>query len=151
MRSVTKKLDHVIFYNDGTFSILNVRASYPHLDKPFAYRGEGGDSTSPPKYQVKLLIPKTSEYTPSVLAIRDAINTALRQADIPSLPANRKCLKDGDLSEKPEEAGMYILAPVKRVRRSFWAITSILSLVAGRSSQTTKRNRSFMAVVGLTV
>ncbi len=52
-RKIVKRVPNAVLYSDGTIRIENVRASYPHLFKP--YKGDDDNATS---YSVVAPMPK---------------------------------------------------------------------------------------------
>lgn len=108
-RTVVAKMKNITFFSDDTILIKNVRASYPHLDKPTAFVNADG-TRGRETYSLVVLIPKTEEYAEVIEGLNKRINRVRRSSQIDRLPANMKCLRDGDLTEKPEEVGMWILS-----------------------------------------
>ena len=92
-------------YDDGTIVIRNVRASYPHLDKPY----KGGDQTGEAAYSITGLIDKQAQ-KPTFLALRDMIRAMIAEHKLKDIPADRKFLRDGDLSGKESEEGQWKVA-----------------------------------------
>lgn len=86
-------------------ALHSVRISYPHLFEPFS-----GPDNGKPKYSAKFLIPKSN--TALVKQIADAIKAlcAAEASDKKVPPADKLCLRDGDLSGKEEEAGHWTLS-----------------------------------------
>ena len=96
-RTVLRDLPKIRFYSDGGILLKEVRASYPHLDKPWGM-AEGADK----KYGIMGLIPKTQEYRESVQAFNAFIDQFLVDLGKEPLPQSRKCLRNGDETGKPE-------------------------------------------------
>lgn len=121
-RTIVRELKNAVFYSDDSIFIKNVRLSYPHLDKPSSFTDRDGKA-SRPTYRATFLIPKTAEYRPLIEALRERIAKVMSDKKIERLAADRKCLRDGDLTEKPEDRGMWILSanekdpPILRDRR----------------------------------
>ena len=108
-RKVIGKFKNITFFSDETIAIKNVRASYPHLDKPTAFRDQNGQEGRV-TYNIKVLIPKTPDYEECIDLLNKRIEKVKRLTQIDRLPKNMRCLRDGDDTEKPEEAGMWTLS-----------------------------------------
>jgi hypothetical protein len=108
-RRVIRTGKNITLFSDDSIVIKNVRASYPHLDKPTTFRdpsGKEGRAT----YNIKVLIPKTPDYEECIDLLNKRINRVKRETQIDRLPKNMRCLRDGDDTEKPEDAGMWTLS-----------------------------------------
>jgi hypothetical protein len=57
-RTVIKQLPKITFYSDDTILLKDIRASYPHLDKPWSM-ADGNEK----KFSITGLIPKTPSTT----------------------------------------------------------------------------------------
>jgi len=104
-RTKILELPKIIFYSDESIYIKDVRASYPHLDKPWSM-DESGDK----KYSIMGLIPKTPEYADSVQALFTHMADYLKERKLQPLPPARLCLRDGDLTAKAEMAGHWTIS-----------------------------------------
>lgn len=95
-------------------TLKNVRISFAHIFRPQQFQNGEGD----PKYNATFLIPK--ENTKAVAAVKAALRAAAvgKWGDtLPSLKADRICLRDGDgEGERPEYAHCYYL-PASNARR----------------------------------
>lgn len=88
------------------FNLKEVRISYPHLFEPFAYQGTGKA-----KYSAKFLLDKKL-HAGLIKQVAEGIKalSAATFKDKKTPPADKLCLKDGDLSGKDEEAGCWVLS-----------------------------------------
>lgn len=87
-------------------NLRNVRISYPHLFEPKVFEG----NTGKPKYSAKFMIPKTD--TETVKKIGDLMKAmaaaSFKDKRLP--PADKLCMRDGDLTNKEEDAGYWLLS-----------------------------------------
>jgi len=98
-------------YEGFVFKITGVRASYPHLDKPYA-----GDDGGEPKFSLTgLMDKKTHKEAFKILnkGIEDFI--ASHKTKIAS---DKRCLKDGDDTDKDENQGNWIVSARETKRPS---------------------------------
>lgn len=93
-REVVTKVSNAVLYSDGTIRIDNVRASYPHLDKPY-----GGDEGGQPKYGIVAMLPKATHGAAKDL-VKKCIQDLLAKNDNAKVATDKWCLKDGDQSDK---------------------------------------------------
>lgn len=103
-RTVVKDVGKAILYSDGTILVKEVRASYPHIFKPYV-GDDGGDG----KYGIVGLMPKTKDYFPAKDLIRDLIKQTIIENKQKDLPAANKFLRDGNLKAREEYDGMYTI------------------------------------------
>lgn len=103
------ELPKIVFYSDATIQLKDVRASYPHLDAPWAM-----SEKSVKKYQIVGLIPKTAEYRSSVQALNDHIDEFVANLKKQPLPQSRKCLRDGNETGKPEMKDHWTISAAER-------------------------------------
>lgn len=108
-KSVVKSVKFGTLYADGTIKIENVRASYPHLDAPYAGRARAGGDQGKPAYSITGLLDKSTHKDVKNL-IRDHINSLMQEHKTKDIAADRKFLRDGDLSGKAENAGMFTVS-----------------------------------------
>lgn len=104
-REIKKKVKNAILYTDGTIRISGVRFSYPHLRKPY----KGDDDKGEPKYGLVALLPKKTHRAAKDL-IKERIEELLKENKVKSLASDRKFLRDGDTSGKPEHEGHYTVS-----------------------------------------
>lgn len=107
-KTIVKQVANAKLFDDGTILIENVRCSYPHLDKPYAKAGKDGKMPEP-AYSCTGLMPKDT-HKEAMLLIRDEIRRILAENKLKDIAADRKFLRDGDLTAKPTDAGMWIVA-----------------------------------------
>lgn len=108
-RVIVRHLPKVAFYSDGGIAIKDVRASYPHLDKPWAM-----SDTGEKKYSIVGLAPKTDEYRESIMALNAYLDQWLIDNKLPALPQNRKFLRNGDETGKPESMNHWTISASER-------------------------------------
>lgn len=116
-----KKVKNGVLYKSGHIKISNVRASYPHLDKPYG----GDDGKSEPKYSLTLLVPKHSHKEIEKI-IRDRIEVTKREHKTGPLKVAPSMLfiKDGDVDfpDKPECEGMWVISARESKRPDIYNI-----------------------------
>lgn len=109
-KRVVKEVKNAKLYDDGTIVVQNVRLSYPHLDKPHSGpAGDDGKSAGTPAYSCTGLMDKKT-HKEAMLLVRDAIRALMTENKVKDLPAEKKCLRDGDLSGKDTDEGMWKIA-----------------------------------------
>ena len=106
-RTIVKQAEKAILYSDGTILVKDVRASYPHIFKP--YEGQNDDGAKTAKYGIVSLMPKTKDYLPAKDLIRDHILQMIREQKLKDLPATNKFLRDGNLAAREEYEGMFTI------------------------------------------
>lgn len=91
-------------YEGGIIKILNVRASYPHLDKPYA-----GDDGGEPKYSILGLADKATheDVKKACLEVIDELKKANKNAKVAK---DKLFIKNGDDSDKEECEGMWTIS-----------------------------------------
>lgn len=106
-REVVKKVPNAVLYSDGTIRIDNVRASYPHLDKPWAGKDADGDEgkKKTAKYGIVGLLPKDTHKQAKDL-VKQAIMDMMAANDT-KVATDKWFLTDGDKGEKVEEEGHF--------------------------------------------
>lgn len=91
-------------YEGGIIKILNVRASYPHLDKPYA-----GDDGGEPKFSIVGLADKGSHQSVKEACVE--VIEDLKKANKNAKVAKDKLfIKNGDDSDKEEYEGMWTIS-----------------------------------------
>ncbi|EMQ4336866.1 DUF2815 family protein [Salmonella enterica subsp. enterica serovar Newport] len=115
-----KKVKNGVLYKSGHIKISNVRASYPHLDKPY-----GGEDGGEPKYSLTLLMPK-STHGEIEKVIREQIEVTKKNHKTGPLKVAPSMLfiKDGDTDfpDKPECEGMWVISARERKRPDVYNI-----------------------------
>jgi hypothetical protein len=111
---VEKSVTNGVLYTNGAIMIRNVRASYPHLDKP--YRGRDAKEDDPGKYRLVAMLPKESHGEVKDLIVQ-AINKLLaeRAPDV-KIPSDKKFIRNGDDMENVSYDGMYIVSASEALR-----------------------------------
>ena len=91
-------------YEGGIIKILNVRASYPHLDKPYA-----GDDGGEPKFSIVGLADKGThqEVKEACIEVIDDLKKANKNAKVAK---DKLFIKNGDDSDKEEYEGMWTIS-----------------------------------------
>lgn len=115
-----KKVKNGVLYNSGHIKISNVRASYPHLDKPY-----GGEDGGEPKYSLSLLVPKAThkEIEKIIRQQIEATKAAHKTGALKVAPSNL-FIKDGDVDypDSPESAGMWVISARESKRPDIYNI-----------------------------
>ena len=88
------------------FKALNVRASFPHIFKPNTKFGPDG------KREVILMLHK-EKHADLIAALTKEIDSFKAQIK-GGIPSDMICLKDGDLTDRPEYAGHMIIKPTSK-------------------------------------
>ena len=91
-------------YEGGIIKILNVRASYPHLDKPYA-----GDDGGEPKFSIVGLADKAThqEVKEACVEVIEDLKKANKNAKVSK---DKLFIKNGDDSDKEEYEGMWAIS-----------------------------------------
>lgn len=91
-------------YEGGIIKILNVRASYPHLDRPYA-----GDDGGEPKFSIVGLADKAThqEVKEACVEVIDDLKKANKNAKVAK---DKLFIKNGDDSDKEECEGMWTIS-----------------------------------------
>lgn len=107
-KKIVKEVKNAKLFDDGSILVTNVRLSYPHLDKPYAKPDKDG-KMGEPAFSATGLMPKKTHVEAKNL-IRDQMNALMAENKVKDIGAERKFLRDGDLTGKPENEGMWIVA-----------------------------------------
>ena len=91
-------------YEGGIIKILNVRASYPHLDKPYA-----GDDGGEPKFSIVGLADKGTHQSvkEACVEVIEDLKKANKNAKVSK---DKLFIKNGDDSDKEEYEGMWTIS-----------------------------------------
>ena len=91
-------------YEGGIIKILNVRASYPHLDRPYA-----GDDGGEPKFSIVGLADKAThqEVKEACIEVIEVLKKANKNAKVSK---DKLFIKNGDDSDKEEYEGMWTIS-----------------------------------------
>lgn len=107
-KTIQKEVTNAKLFDDGTILIENVRCSYPHLDKPYAKADKTGKMPEP-AFSMTSLMPKAT-HKEAMLLIRDEVRRILAENKLKDIAADRKFIRDGDLTAKDTDAGHWIVA-----------------------------------------
>lgn len=99
-----KTVPNAILYEGNVIKLLNVRASYPHLDAP--YKGDSDEGKA--AYSVTSLLPKDTHREAAKL-LSEAINAFAAEHKF-KVAKDRRCLKDGEGSGKDEQENCWIVS-----------------------------------------
>lgn len=101
-REIAKKVKNATLYADGTITIYNVRASYPHVDKKWAKKPD----KETPKFSIVGILPNDTHAEARKLLL-DECDRILKEAKVPKIKADLKFVRDGDLAAKSEYEGAW--------------------------------------------
>lgn len=108
-KKVVKEVKNGALYDDGTILIRNVRFSYPHLDKPYAGKKPDGTPMGEPAYSLTGLAPKAT-HKEVMLLCRDEVRRLLAENKLKDIGADKKFIRDGDLSGRETDAGNWTIS-----------------------------------------
>lgn len=92
-------------YSDGTILISDVRASYPHLDEPWAKK-----STDTKAYSLTGILP-VATHQPAIDLCLEVCDDLLKENNKgKDIADNVKFIRDGKPTKKPEYEGAWIIA-----------------------------------------
>ncbi len=94
----------------GTFRIKDVRLSYPHLFKPWA-QNEGDTK----RFSARFLLDK-KKHKKEIDYLEKHFLQLQKDVFKKRIPADKLCLRDGDLTGKPEDEGMMYLQASEKTR-----------------------------------
>lgn len=103
-REIISKVTNAVLYSDGLIRIDNVRASYPHLDKPWS--GEEGQEA---KFSVVSLLDKGTHKAAKDLIVK-RINEILKENKTEKIASDKKFIRDGDQMAKPECENQWVVS-----------------------------------------
>lgn len=86
---------------------LSGRFTYAYCGQPQSQENDEGKTVE--SWSCGLLMPKKTHKAPKDLCVR-RINELLVENKVKALPADKKFIKDGDLSDKPEYEGMWVVS-----------------------------------------
>lgn len=107
-REVVTKVTNAVLFSDGLIRIDNVRASYPHLAEPYAGKRDDG-TPGRLTFSIVGLLPKDTHKAAKDLCLK-RIQQLLDENKVPKVAADKKFIRDGDLSDKPENEGMWTVS-----------------------------------------
>lgn len=93
----------IVFHDDGVIQLNEVRLSYPNLWVPRASTlpPSPGGKPQPPKYSCEFILPKAT-HKEVIKLLHAKITELAKEALKGLLPADRYCLRDGNLKIRPE-------------------------------------------------
>lgn len=114
---IKKKVANAILYTNGMIKIENVRFSYPHLDKPYAGKGNGDEGKAgKPKYGIVGMLPKKTHVEAKNLIV-EAMNDLLKQNDNATVSSDKKFCRNGDDHERADTYGGHWIVSAREERR----------------------------------
>jgi hypothetical protein len=111
-RVIAKKVKNAILYEDGTIKIENVRFSYPHVFVP--KEGDKGDLS----YSLTGLLPKGTHKDAKNLVKEQIQKVIAGSPKHKNVGQNMWFLKDGDMTGKDNNAGMFLVSAREQKRPS---------------------------------
>ncbi len=96
--------DNIVFREDGTILVKNVRGSYLHLFEPWGMEGDKKKS-----YSGKFLLDKKT-HAAEIKALGQHINKLAIDAFKAKLATDKVFMRDGDDSGKPEQEGNWVIS-----------------------------------------
>jgi hypothetical protein len=104
-RTVVKKVDKATLWSDGTITVKDVRASYPHLDKKWAKN----PAKEIAKFSVVGILPN-STHAAAIQLIRDHADGLIKaHPKVNRIKADAYYVRDGDASAKDEYADAWTI------------------------------------------
>lgn len=103
-REIISKVTNAVLYSDGLIRIDNVRASYPHLDKPWS--GEEGQEA---KFSIVSLLDKGTHKAAKDLIVK-RIDEILKENKTEKIASDKKFIRDGDQMAKPECENQWVVS-----------------------------------------
>lgn len=107
-REIVTKVTNAVLYSDGTIRIDNVRASYPHLDKPYQAPPDKNGKQSEPKFSIVGMLDKKTHVAAKDLIVQ-VMNDIQKKEDT-KVAKDKKFIKDGDDGDKPEYEGYWTVS-----------------------------------------
>lgn len=114
-RTVIKKVTNAVLYSDGTIRLDNVRASHPHLDKPYAGKDDEGKEGKA-KFGIIAMLPKKT-HTAAKDLVKEAINSLAKENDA-KVATDKWFLRNGDDSDREEYEGHFVISARESKRPS---------------------------------
>lgn len=109
---------NIIYREDGTILIKNVRLSYPHLFHPWS-QNEFDDNGKPAKkkFSASLIMP-VKTHKDDIVALKKHIEELAMTAFKQKLSPERYCVRDGNLNGKEEYAKSWYVAASQTADRA---------------------------------
>lgn len=101
---------NIVFRDDGTILIKDVRLSYPHLFKAWA-----GQDDQEPKFSGKFWLDKKT-HREEIIALNKFLQALQQEYFKARIPADKLFFKDGAASGKEDEATQFIVSASEKVR-----------------------------------
>lgn len=101
-----KNLTNLRFLEDNSIVIRNVMLSYPHLFEPYV---KAGDDPKRARYGATFVLDK-EEHKEEIAALQAILVERQKEWFKKKIKPDNLCLRDGDMSGKPEYEGKMILA-----------------------------------------
>lgn len=106
---VEKTVTNAVLYTNGMVMLKNVRASYPHCDKPYKGKGKNGDNGGEPKFSITGMLDKKTHVAAKDLCV-EVINKLMKENECPKLAGEKKFCRNGDDSSSPEYEGHWTVS-----------------------------------------
>lgn len=106
-REIVTKVTNAILYSDGTIRIDNVRASYPHLDKPFAKADKDGKMPEP-KFSIVGMLDKTTHVAAKDLLVK--VIDDIQKKNDQKVAKKNWFIQNGDEGDKAEYEGYWTVS-----------------------------------------
>ena len=106
-REIITKVSNAVLYSDGTIRIDNVRASYPHLDKPYAKADKDG-KMSDPKFGIVAMLDKKTHVAAKDLILK--VLGDIEKKEDTKVAKDKKFIRNGDDSDKLEYEGYWTVS-----------------------------------------
>lgn len=103
-----KSVKNGVVYENGIFRIDNCRASFPHVDKPYAKADKDGKIPEL-KFSLVAILNKDTHQEIKGEFVK-AFKEMLAANKVNDLSSDRKCLRDGDKQDREEYFGHYVLS-----------------------------------------
>jgi hypothetical protein len=137
-RIAVKTVKNAILYNDGTIRLDNVRCSYPHLIEPYAGDDDNGNKQEP-AYGIVFLLPKATHAAAKDLC-KFRIEQLMQENKVKAIPADKKFLRDGDMSGKAENEKMFTVS-AREKRAPVLRTPSKAKIIRGKTETVTVGSR----------
>lgn len=108
-REIVKKVDNAILYSDGCIRIDNVRASFPHLDKPYSKADPKTGVKPEAKFGLTGMLDKKTHVAAKNLCV-EVINKIMAENDCKAIAAANKFIRNGNDSGREEYLGYWTVS-----------------------------------------
>lgn len=104
-RTVVKKVDKATLWSDGTITVKDVRASYPHVDKKWAKN----PAKETPKYSIVGIL-SNQTHSAAISLLREHADGLIKaHPKVQKIKADAYYIRDGDQSAKDEYADAWTI------------------------------------------